>query len=192
MALASASAAGGEPVFLKHGPDGTQTGGGNESGDEGGGGIEAGGGTDANAPGCLLPLFDMLNHKRSQPLTWVGSPDGGVCFHTDVRLDAGSEVFNNYGDRPNEELLFSYGYCVQDNPDDAVLVSLVTAFPDAEGMAAGAQPTRESFYVRRSESGGVPVELQQEDLQQEELCLRAQEAVDVERAVLCMKYMCIC
>ena len=54
------------------------------------------------------------------------------------------QVFNNYGARPNEELLFSHGFCLRDNAMDAV--SLVLAMP-----SAGADgPRRCEIVLRRA------------------------------------------
>ena len=69
--------------------------------------------TGTGETGVLLPLFDLLNHCATQPLSWVGDAVG-VRFVADAAIPAGAEVFNNYGARPNEELLLSYGYCVAD------------------------------------------------------------------------------
>ena len=33
-------------------------------------------GSDPGAPGCLLPLFDLLNHSANQPIAWVGTGSG--------------------------------------------------------------------------------------------------------------------
>lgn len=108
--------------------------------------------------GCMLPLFDLLNHRSTQQISWR-SGASGVSFVTDEALRAGDDVFNNYGaQRPNEELLYSYGFCTENNPFDGVLLSLVTGPPVAEG----GPPARERFYIRRGpESGGLPMELLQ-------------------------------
>ena len=63
--------------------------------------------------GCLLPLFDLLNHAPSQPISYLGSKSS-VALRTDVALAARAEVHNNYGERSNEQLLLSYGFCLRD------------------------------------------------------------------------------
>ena len=267
-AAAARGGAGERAVVLRQSSDGTES------------NVESAGTDDigsANAPGCLLPLFDLLNHCHDQPISWVATPagaassvgadamqskkgskgskgskggnssgigdsghggegqGGSVAFYTNKALPAGAEasgfpattpplsncclsflssrlsfcsiaplhsltissafvplsplscrclpcfrasrfvavsslaqIFNNYGCRPNEELLVSHGFCLPDNPHDAVLVSLVTGLsPSAtqpngeEEHGGGGVPMREAFYVRRRESGGVPVELLQ-------------------------------
>merc|ERR1711933_239513 len=60
--------------------------------------------------GCLLPLFDLLNHKSGQPIRWEASGDR-IIFRAVGDIKAGAEVFNNYGgSRSNEQLLFYYGF----------------------------------------------------------------------------------
>ena len=121
--------------------------------------------------GCLVPGLDLTNHKLNQPVSWESPPAASsassadsetapspahtcldVSFRTLEGLEEGSEVFNNYGARPNEELLFSYGFTIRNNVNDAVLVSLVTG---QEGQASQTQ----KHYVKRSSEGGVPLEL---------------------------------
>ncbi|KZV77840.1 hypothetical protein EXIGLDRAFT_847945 [Exidia glandulosa HHB12029] len=37
---------------------------------------------------------------------------------------AGSEVFNNYGPKPNAELILGYGFALPNNPDDTLVLKL--------------------------------------------------------------------
>jgi hypothetical protein len=39
-------------------------------------------------------------------------------------FQAGEEVFNNYGPKPNDELLLGYGFVLPNNPDDTLLLKL--------------------------------------------------------------------
>ena len=76
--------------------------------------------------GCLLPLLDMTNHRMRTPITWTttSSDNARVSFRTGSSVSAGSEVFNNYGAKSNEEFLLGYGFCVDDNPYDEYTVQL--------------------------------------------------------------------
>ena len=48
----------------------------------------------------------------------------------------GDELFSNYGDLPNEVLLFAYGFALENNPHDSVNVRLVS------GVSTGAAPVK--------------------------------------------------
>ena len=37
---------------------------------------------------------------------------------------AGAEIFNNYGAKPNAELILGYGFTLEDNPDDTIVLKL--------------------------------------------------------------------
>jgi hypothetical protein len=39
-------------------------------------------------------------------------------------LDANTQIFNNYGPKPNEEFLLAYGFVLDSNPDDVVVLRL--------------------------------------------------------------------
>jgi hypothetical protein len=46
---------------------------------------------------------------------------------TTAEQSAGSQLYNNYGPKSNEELLLGYGFAIEDNPDDVVALKLGTA-----------------------------------------------------------------
>ncbi|KAF8933882.1 hypothetical protein BGZ58_006070 [Dissophora ornata] len=79
----------------------------------------------------LIPLGDTLNHKSRHKATWIKTPQG--LEMSGSASSKGSQVFNNYGPKSNEELLVGYGFCIEDNLDD--LVNIKTNFsrdPDQE------------------------------------------------------------
>ena len=61
----------------------------------------------------LYPIVDLLNHNNDTKVKWY-SENGQMCFVTQETLKSGNELFNNYGNKSNEDLLLSYGF-VQDN-----------------------------------------------------------------------------
>ncbi|KAJ3362505.1 hypothetical protein GGF32_005950 [Allomyces javanicus] len=88
-------------------------------------------GPDGKYPPCkcflaLWPLFDMLNHRRGQSMMWDATRDNGIWFTTGVSMTKSEEVFNSYGPKGNDELLLSYGFCldIPNNPDDYVPIKL--------------------------------------------------------------------
>ncbi|KAJ1640251.1 hypothetical protein T492DRAFT_930793 [Pavlovales sp. CCMP2436] len=112
--------------------------------------------TDGQADGVLLPVVDLMNHRHGQQITWLVEADG-VRFVAGEAVSAGEEVCTNYGARPNEELLFSYGFVLREPAADSV--SLVLAQRLAATSAGPAGVSRCTHYVRRAEHGGVPVSL---------------------------------
>ena len=81
--------------------------------------------TWGEAPGALLPLFDLLNHEAGARIFWhCDEAAGCIRFVTDEPIGVGKQVYNNYGDRANEELLFSYGFTLRDNSHDSTALVL--------------------------------------------------------------------
>ncbi|KZV95775.1 SET domain-containing protein [Exidia glandulosa HHB12029] len=75
----------------------------------------------------LLPLIDSLNHARAHPVSWsVSSPshESDISIVQHQATPAGSEVFNNYGPKPNAELILGYGFALPNNPDDTLVLKL--------------------------------------------------------------------
>ncbi|KAH6915082.1 SET domain protein [Coprinopsis sp. MPI-PUGE-AT-0042] len=81
----------------------------------------------------LLPGVDSLNHARGQPVSWVthNAPGGQeTAKATKISLVVhkttctGQEIFNNYGAKPNAELILGYGFSFPDNPDDTIILKL--------------------------------------------------------------------
>ncbi|KIM46435.1 hypothetical protein M413DRAFT_24163 [Hebeloma cylindrosporum] len=83
----------------------------------------------------LIPGVDALNHARGHPVSWLvtfpddkGSTDGSpppiislVIHSSGVR---GQELFNNYGPKPNSELILGYGFSIAHNPDDTIVLKI--------------------------------------------------------------------
>ncbi|KAI0298840.1 hypothetical protein BC826DRAFT_1090616 [Russula brevipes] len=93
----------------------------------------------------LIPGVDALNHARGQPVSWVVSScasapppapppaaadagESGGCASislvTHGASKAGAEIFNNYGAKPNSELLLGYGFTLRANPDDTIVLKV--------------------------------------------------------------------
>lgn len=87
----------------------------------------------------MLPGVDSLNHARATPVSWVVSypeqesggeilsfsnkePAISLVIHTPA--DPGQELFNNYGAKPNSELIVGYGFSISDNPDDTIILKI--------------------------------------------------------------------
>ncbi|KAG8722402.1 hypothetical protein FRC09_006297, partial [Ceratobasidium sp. 395] len=78
----------------------------------------------------LLPGIDSLNHRRAAPVSWISTTSEN-CNTLDLVLHdpipAGAECFNNYGPKPNAELILGYGFALPHNPDDTILLSLAAS-----------------------------------------------------------------
>jgi hypothetical protein len=72
----------------------------------------------------LLPIFDLLNHDDQKAKVNWDFEDGQYIFRTQEPLEKDVEVFNSYGPKTNEELLLSYGFALEDNPNDKSTLSL--------------------------------------------------------------------
>jgi hypothetical protein len=77
----------------------------------------------------LLPGVDSLNHTRGQPVSWVTHNADGhnatkISLVVHKTTPAGQEIFNNYGAKPNAELILGYGFSIPNNPDDTIILKL--------------------------------------------------------------------
>lgn len=82
----------------------------------------------------LLPLVDLLNHNPGAKVSWGGQKDRFV-FESHDTIAAGQELFNNYGQKGNEELLLAYGFCLENNAADSVALKIkapLHLLPDLE------------------------------------------------------------
>ncbi|KAJ7094482.1 SET domain protein [Mycena belliarum] len=81
----------------------------------------------------LLPGVDSLNHARAEPVSWVQSyigtgpvpgPGSTLSLTLHNPAAAGAELFNNYGAKPNSELILGYGFSLPNNPDDTIVLKI--------------------------------------------------------------------
>ncbi|KAI0050238.1 SET domain-containing protein [Auriscalpium vulgare] len=80
----------------------------------------------------LLPGIDSLNHARAQPVSWIvdypsdsaDGPEPTIALVSHAAIPAHSEIFNNYGPKPNSELILGYGFAIPDNPDDTIVLKI--------------------------------------------------------------------
>ncbi|WWD17987.1 hypothetical protein CI109_102433 [Kwoniella shandongensis] len=102
--------------------------------DNGGSATHSAGVREVSQP-VLLPGVDIFNHARGQPITWLstlttsssGTPTPSISLVTVQVTGANAQLFNNYGAKPNEELLLGYGFVLDSNPDDIVNLRLGTS-----------------------------------------------------------------
>lgn len=73
---------------------------------------------------ALVPLADMLNHKRPQQTAWEFSDKrDGFIIETKENIERGDQVYDSYGKKCNSRFLLNYGFYNENN--DANEVPLV-------------------------------------------------------------------
>ncbi|KAK5682673.1 hypothetical protein LTS10_005802 [Elasticomyces elasticus] len=87
----------------------------------------------------LFPLQDAGNHSNDAHVDWAYDPGRFSVSVTDP-VEAGAEVFNNYGPKGNDELLMGYGFCIPDNPYDTVMLTLKPPPDDLQGELRTVHP----------------------------------------------------
>jgi hypothetical protein len=109
----------------------------------------------------LIPGIDALNHARAQPVSWVvtsspvsASAPAAISLVTHNASNLGSEIFNNYGAKPNSELLLGYGFTLPANPDDTIVLK-IGGTRDTAAVAATAAHAR--YEVGREAHGAAAV-----------------------------------
>lgn len=71
----------------------------------------------------LFPVLDVPNHDHSAHVDWSFNP-GRFSLAINQPVTQGSQVYNNYGSKGNDELFLGYGFCIPDNPNDRILLTL--------------------------------------------------------------------
>jgi hypothetical protein len=71
----------------------------------------------------LFPAMDAANHHHTSKVDWTFDP-GRFSLACTQSIEAGQEINNNSGPKANDELLIGYGFCMADNPNDTVLLTL--------------------------------------------------------------------
>lgn len=109
----------------------------------------------------LLPGVDSLNHARAHPVSWLVSASPGAPNSPTSSLSLslvqhtptprGAELFNNYGAKPNAELILGYGFSLPSNPDDTIVLKIGGLYEDGSGA-----PQR-TYEVGRDARGAGPV-----------------------------------
>ncbi|KAI4284577.1 MAG: hypothetical protein L6R35_004872 [Caloplaca aegaea] len=76
-----------------------------------------------NVTPVLLPGLDLLNHSPNAKVTWQWTSE--ACYiSTHESLAGGTEIFNNYAPKSNEELILGYGFSLFMNPSDHCNIAL--------------------------------------------------------------------
>lgn len=100
----------------------------------------------------LLPGVDSLNHARAQPISWAVTSSSektsglSIAIVPHTATPEGNELFNNYGPKPNAELIMGYGFSLPHNPDDTIVLKI-----------GGVKTVDSRWEVGRDARGAEPV-----------------------------------
>ncbi|TBU56180.1 SET domain-containing protein [Dichomitus squalens] len=119
--------------------------------------------TETSYP-VLLPGIDALNHARGHPVSWVVSApsqtsssqrsESSISLVIHTPTPRGSELLNNYGPKPNSELILGYGFSLPNNPDDTIVLKI----GGSSAPASIASPSAlRGWEVGRHARGAEPV-----------------------------------
>ena len=73
----------------------------------------------------LVPLADMLNHRRPPDVYWETTADGSAfVMNAREAISAGQEIHDSYGPKSNDLQLLHFGFLTQDNDHDEAFVAL--------------------------------------------------------------------
>ena len=73
----------------------------------------------------LLPIIDLLNHGNRVKAEWSSDASGSFTYKSlDNDIEDGAEVLNNYGAKSNEELLYGYGFVLENNEFDSIMLRI--------------------------------------------------------------------
>ncbi|KAG0638467.1 hypothetical protein HOY80DRAFT_967431 [Tuber brumale] len=103
----------------------------------------------------LFPLIDSLNHYPVTKITWQPS-DTSLRIISGAGVSAGAEVYNNYGPKPNEELLMGYGFTLLQNPFDSVLLKSSPPLTPSQHSLLGESPTGLYYLTHRNRTTENP------------------------------------
>lgn len=99
----------------------------------------------------LFPVLDAGNHKLETKVDWTFDP-GRFSVTSLEAYEAGAEVHNNYGIwKGNSELLLGYGFCIQENPNDTVMLTLK---PPSSDLQADLRTVHPGYFHPSGEWAG--------------------------------------
>lgn len=95
----------------------------------------------------LFPIQDVPNTSHQSHVDWTFDP-GRFSIAVGDYIEAGEQVFNNYGSKGNDELLIGYGFCVQDNPHDSIILTLK---PPPQDLQKTLRSTHSGYFTTSGE-----------------------------------------
>ncbi|KAF9927331.1 hypothetical protein FBU30_003330 [Linnemannia zychae] len=111
----------------------------------------------------MVPYLDFANHATNSNIRWEVDSDGLRVWGLKSLLQDTSdgteehEVFLNYGNKPNTELLFLYGFTLKDNPTKCLTLALPMEeddpyyMPKAHSLMRWGIPPRITVYLEEKD-----------------------------------------
>ncbi|KAF9123937.1 hypothetical protein BGW39_008583 [Mortierella sp. 14UC] len=111
----------------------------------------------------MVPYLDFANHAANPNIRWEVDSDGlrvwgQESLLQDFQNDAVErEVFLSYGNKPNTELLFLYGFILQDNPTQFLTLAMPMDeddpyyMPKAHSLTRWGIPPRITIYLKKTD-----------------------------------------
>lgn len=82
---------------------------------------------------CLIPVWDIINHKRGQVTTDYDPETGELIFYTMESYEVDDQIFMDYGTRTTEEFFMFSGFVPSDNPHNLITITLGVSNSDRLG-----------------------------------------------------------
>ncbi|TNN17893.1 Histone-lysine N-methyltransferase setd3 [Schistosoma japonicum] len=80
---------------------------------------------------CLIPVWDMINHKSSHVTTHYDLEADELIFSTMEAYKPGDQIFMDYGKRSNEDFFMFSGFVPKVNPDNKLTITLGISSSDS-------------------------------------------------------------
>ncbi|CAH8498842.1 unnamed protein product [Heterobilharzia americana] len=83
---------------------------------------------------CLIPVWDMINHKFGHVTTHYDPEMDELVFNTMEAYEPGDQIFMDYGKRTNEEFFLFSGFVPDYNPHNKLTITLGLSSSDSLGL----------------------------------------------------------
>jgi protein-histidine N-methyltransferase len=109
----------------------------------------------------LVPLADMLNHRRPPDVLWETSEDGEFfVMKAHNAVAAGDEIHDSYGAKSNDLLLLHFGFLTENNEHDEAFLGL--RLLDGDPLTA----TKQMLLMLPSPTSGRPFKISRQYVHQ--------------------------
>ncbi|CAL1163557.1 unnamed protein product [Cladocopium goreaui] len=103
---------------------------------------------ESDGEGALVPFMDFTNHRSGTKIVWRASAEK-ITFVSSEGVEGGAEVFNNYGDKSNEDLMLIHGFALLDNIHDTYGLWLTVQVSDQPPGGPGGRKRRRALRTER-------------------------------------------